>query len=98
MHQRVLAGHLRTISFLDGMPNTALTSTVNPDEPVPLVDITIRAGVLRETGAEWMTSKERTLYDGGASRRSVSVEAGALTRSCTCCCTRRRTSWTTSRG
>lgn len=78
LHQRVLAGHLRTISFLDGMPNTALTSTVNPDEPVRLFDITIRAGVLRETGSEWMTSKERTLYDGGASRRSVSVEAGAL--------------------
>src|SRR5947209_6470943 len=33
LHRRVLSERLRSVSFLDGMPNTALTSTVNPDEP-----------------------------------------------------------------
>jgi redox-sensitive bicupin YhaK (pirin superfamily) len=35
-------------SFLDGMPNTAFTSTVNPDEPYKLSDVTIRAGILNQ--------------------------------------------------
>jgi hypothetical protein len=33
LHRRILGERLRSVSFLDGMPNTALTSTVSPDEP-----------------------------------------------------------------
>jgi hypothetical protein len=63
LHRRVLGQRLRSISFLDGMPNTALTSTVNPDEPCRLFDITIRAAILQEDVSQWMTWKERTCYE-----------------------------------
>src|SRR5258705_1178600 len=38
---RTLRERLRTFSFLDGMPNTAITSTVHPDEPYRLFDLRI---------------------------------------------------------
>ena len=76
LHQRLLRERLRGVNFLDGMPNTALTSTVNPGEPYELFDITIRAAVLRQTASEWLTEKERTVFDSSGSGRSVSVEAG----------------------
>jgi hypothetical protein len=78
LHRRILGERLRSVSFLDGMPNTALTSTVNPDEPYRLFDITIRAGVLREDVSEWLTQKERTCFEAASSPLSVSVEAGKL--------------------
>jgi hypothetical protein len=78
LHRRVLAERLRGVSFLDGMPNTALTSTVNPDDPYRLCHITIRAGILRENVSEWMTWEERTCYDAANSPLSVSVDAGKL--------------------
>jgi hypothetical protein len=78
VHQRVLRERLRRISFLDGMPNTALTSTVDPDAPAPLYDLTIRAGVLHETVSEFLTQKERTCFDFAGSTRTVVVEAGQL--------------------
>ncbi len=78
LHRRVLAERLRSVSFLDGMPNTALTSTINPDEPYRLFDITIRAGILREDVSEWFTWKEGTCFDASGSKRGLSVEAGKL--------------------
>ena len=78
LHRRVLGDRLRSVSFLNGIPNTALTSTVNADGPYPLFDITIRAGILHETVSEWLTWKERTCYDDAGSTLSVSVEAGSL--------------------
>ncbi len=78
VHQRVLRERLRRISFLDGMPNTALTSTVDPDAPTPVYDLTIRAGVLHESVSEFLTNKERTCFDSSGSERTVVVEAGAL--------------------
>jgi len=78
LHRRVLGERLRRVSFLDGMENTALTSTVNADEPYRLFDITIRAGILSESVSEWLTWKERTCYDGAGSSLSVSVEAGTM--------------------
>jgi hypothetical protein len=78
LHRQVLGERLRGVSFLDGMPNTALTSTVNPDEPYRLFHITIRAAILREDVSEWMAWKERTCYEAAGSPLSVSVEAGKL--------------------
>lgn len=78
LHRRFLGDRLRTISFLDGMPNTALTSTVNLDEPYRLFDITIRASVMRETATEWLTQKEQTCFNAAGSPKSVAVEAGDL--------------------
>jgi hypothetical protein len=76
LHRRVLGERLRTVSFLDGMPNTALTSTVNPGEPYKLFDITIRAAILHQNISQWLTEKERTCFDMTGSPLSVSIEAG----------------------
>jgi len=78
VHQHVLRERLRRLSFVDGMPNTALTSTVDPAAPVRLYDLTIRAGVLRETVSEFLTQKERTCFDLTGSTRTVDVEGGSL--------------------
>jgi hypothetical protein len=78
LHRRVLSERLRSVSFLDGMPNTALTSTVNPTEPYRLYDITIRAGILNESVSEWLTWKERSCFEAAGSSLSVTVEAGQL--------------------
>jgi len=78
LHQRVLKEHLRSISFLDNMPNTALTSIVNTDDTYRLYDITFRAEVLRQNVSEWLTEKERTCFKAEGSSFSVSIKAGAL--------------------
>jgi hypothetical protein len=78
LHRRILGERLRSASFLDGMPNTALMSVVNPDEPYRLFHITIRAGVLGEDVSTWLTQKERTCFDAAGSPLSVAVEAGTL--------------------
>jgi hypothetical protein len=78
VHQRVLRERLRRISFLDGMPNTALTSTVDPDAATPVYDLTVRAGVLHESVSEFLTRKERTCFDSSGSTRTVAIEAGSL--------------------
>jgi hypothetical protein len=76
LHRRVLTERLRALSFLDGMPNTALTSTVNADEPFRLFDITINASILGQNVSEWLTQKERTIYSADGSNLSVNVDAG----------------------
>jgi hypothetical protein len=74
--RRVLHERLRSLSFLDGMPNTALTSPANPGEPYQLFDITIRAPILGEDVSQWLTWKERTCFEAEGSPLSVSIEAG----------------------
>lgn len=76
LHKQILAAHLRSVNFLDGMPNTALTATVNPNEPYRLCDITIRASILRQNASEWLTEKEHTCFSTAGSPLSVSIEAG----------------------
>jgi len=76
LHRRILGERLRVLSFLDGMPNTALTSTVNPQESFRLFDITFNARILRENLSEWLTRKERTCFDPKGSPLRVDVEAG----------------------
>jgi hypothetical protein len=76
LHRRVLKTRLRIISFLDGMPNTALTSMVNPDDTFRLFDVTINAAILRQNVSEWLTQKERSCFDHDGSSLSVSIDAG----------------------
>ena len=78
LNYRILTGRLRSFSFLDGMPNTALTSTVNPDEPYKLFDLTIRAGILNENVSEFLTQKERTCFETANSSLNVSIHGGKL--------------------
>ncbi|MDJ1505830.1 hypothetical protein [Xanthocytophaga agilis] len=78
LHQRVLKEHLRSINFLDNMPNTALTSTINFEDKFTLYDITIRAAILKQTISEWLTTKELTCYDSTHSQTKVFLIAGEL--------------------
>jgi hypothetical protein len=78
LHHRVLQERLRAISFLDGMPNTALTMSVNADEPYQVFDMIVRATVFDENVSQWLTAKERTCFDMTGSSRTVTIEAGTL--------------------
>jgi hypothetical protein len=76
LHRKVLGERLRTLSFLDGMPNTALTSPVDPKAEYRQYDITIRGSIFHQTASEWLTEKERTCFASMGSGRDVSIEVG----------------------
>ncbi|WP_223815927.1 hypothetical protein [Adhaeribacter rhizoryzae] len=79
LHQKILKGHLHSISFLDNMPNTALTSPVNTPDSVKMYNITFRAGMFKETISEWATQKEYTCYEQSANPEyEIRIEAGEL--------------------
>ncbi len=78
LHQRVLKERLKSISFLDNMPNTALTSMFNYEEKYNLYHITFRAGILNETVSQWLTWKENTGFDTAHSSIGVHVEGGQM--------------------
>ncbi|QMU28736.1 hypothetical protein [Adhaeribacter radiodurans] len=77
LHQKVLKEHLRSINFLDNMPNTALTTTLNSSS-FPVFDITVRAAIFHQTASEWMTEKERTCFKAEGSSLEVSCDIGSL--------------------
>lgn len=78
-HQRILKQHLHSISFMDNMPNTALTSPVNSGDGPIRFNITFRAGLLDETISEWASWKENTCFNQTTdSRYAVRVEGGNL--------------------
>lgn len=79
LHQSVLKQRLRNISFLDNMPNTALTSMVTSSESYPLFDIAIRAGILHQSASEWMTEKESSCFDRRVTTFSLRTEIGNIT-------------------
>lgn len=62
MHEKVLKDHLHSISFMDNMPNTALTSPVETAGVEKMFNITFRAAILNESISEWATWKENTCY------------------------------------
>lgn len=76
LHRQVLGERLRTLSFLDGMPNTALTSPGDPKAEHRQYDITIRSSIFRQTASEFLTEKERTCFSSKGSEPGVSIEAG----------------------
>lgn len=79
LYQKILKGHLLSISFMDNMPNTALTSPVESSDSIKMFNITFRAGILNETISEWATQKEYTCYDRSANPDlAISIEAGDL--------------------
>lgn len=78
LHRRVLDAHLRHLSFVDGVPGqgTALTSQVGASAPFDTqFDITLRASALHETLAQFLTTKERRLFEDDGSGHTVSFEA-----------------------
>jgi hypothetical protein len=78
LYQAVLKDHLQSISFMDDMPNTALTASLNPEDPFRLYNITFRAAILHEDVSEWLSKKERTCFDGAGSDITISLSAGKL--------------------
>ena len=76
LHQRVLRERLRSISFVEGIPNSGLTYTIESSKSDRVFDIVIRAGVLHQTLSEWMTEKECRVFDAAGSSLRVSIEAG----------------------
>lgn len=79
LHQKVLKQRLRKISLLNDMPNTALTSTVNSDDPISLFDITIRAAILGQSAAEWITEKESSCFERNETTFSLRADVGKIT-------------------
>lgn len=79
LHQQILMKHLHSISFMEGMPNTALTSPVGPPNDRQMFNITFRAGLLHETISEWATAKENSCFTpGGDANYKVQVEGGQM--------------------
>ncbi|WP_343613972.1 hypothetical protein [Flavobacterium sp.] len=77
LHLKILKEHLQSISFMDNMPNTALTSPVEQEAAAnKKFNITFRAGILNETISEWATVKEKSLYDTSA-RPSLELQIDA---------------------
>lgn len=77
LHRKVLQQRLRSISFVNNMPNTALTSTVNPSEAYPLFDITIRAEILEQSASEWVAEKEGSCFEWQGSTNLVEPRPAA---------------------
>lgn len=79
LHEKILMKHLQSISFMDNMPNSALTSPVTGNDSIKMFNVTFRANVLNETISEWATWKENTCYDGSVnSGYQIKIQAGEL--------------------
>lgn len=79
LHQKILKANLHSISFMDNMPNTALTSTLENQGGVKMFNITFRAGIFNETISEWATAKELICYDRSTNPDyEVRIEAGEM--------------------
>lgn len=77
LHLKILKENLHSISFMDNMPNTALTSPVKAADSIKKFDITFRAEILNETISEWATWKEKSLFDTSANPTfKVQIDAG----------------------
>jgi hypothetical protein len=79
LHQKVLKEHLHSISFMDNMPNTALTSTLETSGTTKMFNITFRSEILKETISEWATWKENTYYVKSKNTEyEIIIDAGKL--------------------
>lgn len=79
LYIKILKENLHSISFMDNMPNTALTSPVESADSIKKFNITFRAGILNETISEWATWKEKSLYDTSANPSfEIQIDAGNL--------------------
>lgn len=77
LHKKILKEHLHSISFMDNMPNTALTSPIESEDTIKKFNITFRAGTLNETISDWATWKEKSLYDFSANPSfEIQIDAG----------------------
>lgn len=79
LHKKILKEHLQSISFMDNMPNTALTSTLETPDSSKQFNITFRAGILNETISEWATWKEKSAFNFEDNpTMQLEIDAGTL--------------------
>lgn len=79
LYKKVLKEHLKSISFMDNMPNTALTSPIETGDSTKQFNITFRAGIFNETISEWATWKEKTIFNNPTnSGFEILIDAGKL--------------------
>ena len=79
LYIKILKENLHSISFMDNMPNTALTSPVESADSIKKFNITFRAGILNETISEWATWKEKSLFDTSANPSfEIQIDGGNL--------------------
>lgn len=77
--KKILQQHLHSISFMDRMPNTALTSPIPTNDSSKMFNIVFRAEILHQTISQWATWKENTCYIQDTSGKyEVSIDAGDL--------------------
>lgn len=79
LHQQILKKHLLSISFMENMPNTALTSPVDLVGGTKMFNITFRGSLLDENISEWATWKENTSFKPAeGDHYKVRVEGGKM--------------------
>jgi hypothetical protein len=79
LHKKILKEHLHSISFMDNMPNTALTSPLETADSTRQFNITFRAGILNETISAWTTWKEKSIFDNSRNPAlAIQIDAGKL--------------------
>jgi hypothetical protein len=79
-HRDILQQHLRRISFVEASTGAgnALTGRVNAECGEALFDLTLRAGLFRETLSGFLTTKEAGLFKDDGSGTTVRIEAGEM--------------------
>ena len=75
--RKVFLQHVRTISFIDGVPGNGTTS-MEEGSTLPVFNIVLRAGLLHETVSEFLTRKERGYYSPATSDLTLNIEGGSL--------------------
>jgi hypothetical protein len=78
LQKAILREHLRSISFVEGLPANAQTIRVNPGGPETAFDFVFNARLLGESLSEFATRRERQLFEAGDSQLTVSVVAGSM--------------------
>jgi hypothetical protein len=78
LQRRIAQEHLRSISFANGMMSNAQTARSTLGAAYPEFEIVLNPVLLKETVSEFLTRKERQLFDTTGSTLSVSVDGGSM--------------------
>ncbi len=78
LQRRVVQEHLRSVSFADGLGANAQTVRVDCKDPCVAFDLIINTQILNETVSEFLTRKERSLFETDGSSLNVSVDGGSM--------------------
>jgi hypothetical protein len=78
LQRQIAQNHLRTIVFAEGLPSNGMIMRVLEQQPSGTFDIIFNAAILKETASEFLTRKERQLFDVTGSTLTVSIDAGSM--------------------